>query len=42
MNPQKFKRCYDQILEAEENAREKIETALKEKYIYYFIDIVFI
>ena len=35
MNPQ-FKRYYDQILEAEEQARETIENALNEKYINYF------
>jgi hypothetical protein len=36
MNTQNFKRYFDEILHAEENARETIEGAIKEKYITYF------
>ena len=35
-NPQ-FKKYYDQILEAEEKARDSIETALNEKYFLIII-----
>ena len=36
MNTQNFKRYFDEILHAEENARDTIEGAIKEKYITYF------
>lgn len=36
MNAQNFKRYFDEVLHAEENARETIEGAIKEKYINYF------
>ena len=36
MNPQKFKSCFDSIQEAEEKARENIENAINEKYIFLY------
>ena len=35
MSHQNFKKYFDEILHAEENARETIEGAIKEKYIIY-------
>ena len=38
-NQPQFKKFYDQILEGEEKARESIENALVEKYIYLLFNI---
>ena len=42
MNPQNFKKYFDEVLHAEENARDTIEGAIKEKYITYIIFIFFV
>ena len=36
---QQFRKYYDQILQEEEKARESIENALVEKYIYLLFNI---
>ena len=42
MNPQKFKDNFDRIKQAEENARDTIEGALQEKYIFNFNYFLFL